>query len=135
MSAPPGGSASSSIRSPTPRSRATRARGGGSSRPSGSPRVAVNQPSAFSRWPSAPARPAVVGFPPASPDIQDAARSPQIGIAFGQRDAAVDDDRTIPMAGAALERGDEASGARIVHAQAAARVVDIEQSAGENREI
>ena len=68
-----------------------------------------------------------------APDVEHAARGVVVRVALRQRDAAVDDDRAVPVAAAAVERRDELPARRLVDVEPAVRVVDVEQTAGDDR--
>ena len=56
-----------------------------------------------------------------------------VRASFRKCDAAGDDDRAVPVAGAGRQRRDELAAAGDVDAQATVRVVDVEQPAGDDR--
>ena len=66
------------------------------------------------------------------PDIQHASRGVLIRISFGKRDSSIGYNRAVPMAAAAAQVGNLRSARWIVDLQAAVRIVDIQQAAGDD---
>lgn len=67
-----------------------------------------------------------------APDIQHPTRVMVVGIAFGDGDTPIDNDRTVPVAAAAIELGDRSAGGRVVNVETAIRVVHEQQAAGDD---
>src|SRR6266496_2492682 len=61
----------------------------------------------------------------AAVDIQDARRGVVVGVALGQRHAAVGDDRAVPVSRACGQVGDELARGGDVDTEAAVGVVDV----------
>ena len=66
-------------------------------------------------------------------DRQRAARRVVVGVAAWDDQVPVDGDRAVPMAARHVQRRDDVAVRRVVDDERAARVIDVEQAAGEDR--